>query len=49
LPVSRCPLSSESDRSPALQRNDAMGQEATFADHHQDLRLAPISPPTFKN
>jgi hypothetical protein len=28
LPVSRCPLPSESDRSAALQRNDAMGQNA---------------------
>jgi len=31
LPVSRCPLSSESDRSPALQRNDAMGHMQTLS------------------
>jgi hypothetical protein len=29
LPASRCPLPSESDRSAALQRNDARGQKAT--------------------
>jgi hypothetical protein len=33
LPASRCPLPSESDRSAALQRNDAMGQQRKSAVH----------------
>jgi hypothetical protein len=31
LPAGSCPLRSESDLSPALQRNDAMGQQRTSA------------------